>query len=84
MKKLLKVIAVIGFAFGLGIAGVSCSNIETQDFSAKNTVIECNNTEHSETFKCIWSGGSGGRSGNPGGGYSSGGNGNISSFGSGN
>ncbi len=84
MKKLLKVIAVIGFVFGLGIVGVSCSNIETQDFSAKNTVIECNNAEQSETFKCIWSGGSGGRSGNPGGGYSSGGNGNTSSFGSGN
>ena len=41
MKKLLKVIAVIGFVCGLGITGVSCSNIETQDFSAKNSVIEC-------------------------------------------
>ena len=79
MKKLLKVIAVIGFAFGLGIAGVNCSNIETQDFSAKNSVIECNNTEKPETFKYIWGGGSAGNSGNSGGGYSSGGNGNTSS-----
>lgn len=84
MKKLLRVIVVIGFVCGLGIAGVSCSNIETQDFSAKNTVVECNNTEQPETFKCIWSGGSGGNSGNSGGGYSSGGTGNTSSFGSGN
>lgn len=82
MKKLLRVIVVIGFVCGLGIAGVSCSNIETQDFSAKNTVVECNNTEQPETFKCIWGGGSKGPS--SGGGYSSGGIGNTSSFGSGN